>query len=239
MTKIEAIKKVIEDNGGTATCDVIYNNIEKYYPNIKVQKDWQAGIRGVFYRELYSNKYFKQIGFGIIGLIEFNQEKAENIEKDPIRMHSYIEGICIELGNFEKLLTFTADPIAKYRDNIFLHQLISLKELPNFTYTKIVDAAKRIDVLWFNKSGFLFPQKAFEVIDSIGTLGEALNRTYQLNEFNVDFIILGQEKNRNKFEDKVNREPYKRIIERYKYKSYDEIISFYNKKLELEKMSFF
>lgn len=239
MTKVEAIKKVLEDNEGVATWTIIYNNIDKYYPNIKGQKDWQAGIRGVLYREIYKNKHFKQIGFGIISLIEFNEEKVENIENDPIRMHSYIEGICIELGNFEKQLTYTADPTAKYRDNVFLNQLIALETLPNFTYSEIVNVAKRIDVLWFNNKGFLFPKKAFEVVDSIGTLGEALNRTFQLNEFNLDFLIIGEEKNRNKFNDKVKREPYKQISNRYKYKSYDEIILFYNKKLELEKMSFF
>ena len=35
MTKVEAIKKVMEDNGGTASLDVIYNNVCKYYPNAK------------------------------------------------------------------------------------------------------------------------------------------------------------------------------------------------------------
>ena len=35
MTKVEAIKKVLEDNNGTATLAEIYNNIEKYYPEAK------------------------------------------------------------------------------------------------------------------------------------------------------------------------------------------------------------
>lgn len=49
MTKVEAIAKVMEDNGGTASLEIIYDNICKYYPNAKDSKDWEAGIRGVLY----------------------------------------------------------------------------------------------------------------------------------------------------------------------------------------------
>ena len=45
MTKVEAIRKLMEDNDGTATWDIIYSNIEKYYPAAKEMKEWQAGIR--------------------------------------------------------------------------------------------------------------------------------------------------------------------------------------------------
>ena len=47
MTKVEAIAKVMQDNGGTASLSVIYDNICKYYPTAKVSKDWEAGLRGV------------------------------------------------------------------------------------------------------------------------------------------------------------------------------------------------
>jgi len=46
MTKVEAIKKVMEDNNGTASWDILYNNIEKYYPVVKTSFEWEAGIRG-------------------------------------------------------------------------------------------------------------------------------------------------------------------------------------------------
>ncbi|PIU43392.1 MAG: hypothetical protein COS97_01290, partial [Candidatus Nealsonbacteria bacterium CG07_land_8_20_14_0_80_40_10] len=60
LTKVQAIKKVIKDNGGTATWDIIYNNIDKYYPAAKEMKEWQAGIRGVLYREIKNNQNFKK-----------------------------------------------------------------------------------------------------------------------------------------------------------------------------------
>lgn len=39
MTKVEAIEKVMMDNGGTASLEIIYNNICKYYPTAKILKN--------------------------------------------------------------------------------------------------------------------------------------------------------------------------------------------------------
>lgn len=239
MTKVEAIKKVLDDNGGAATWDIIYNNIEKYYPAAKASDEWQAGIRGVLYRELKDNKNFKKIGFGIFALKEFEEESKDEIKDDKIRMHSYIEGICVELGNFDKFDTYTADPTAEFKDRILLNNLTTLKTIPDFSYPEIIDSTKRVDVLWFNKNGYQFPKRAFEVVDSIGTLGEALYRTFQLLDFNASFHIIGKESDRNKFENKIQKQPYSQFSKRYVYKSYDQIISFYEKRLAVEKLSFF
>jgi len=240
MTKVEAIKKVMKDNKGAVTWDIIYNNIDKYYPAAKEMKEWQAGIRGVLYREIKNKQNFKKIGFGIFALKEYEEEEPETfIEKSPVRMHSFIEGICLELGNFEQFDTYTPDPTAIFKDNIVLSNLRTIDLLPLFTYKEILDVAKRIDVLWFNKAGFKFPKRAFEIVDSIGTLGEALSRTFQLIEFDLDFHIVGSKDNREKFQNKITKEPYTRVADRYKYQSYEEIIDYYDKRLQLENLSLF
>ena len=111
MTKVDAIRKVMEKNGGFASWNYIYDNIEKYYPAIKSTEDWQEGIRGVLYREIKTNKNFKRISLGTFALQEYKQEKQiSEIIKGNIRMHSYIEGLIVELGNYEKFDTFCADP---------------------------------------------------------------------------------------------------------------------------------
>ena len=94
-------------------------------------------------------------------------------------MHSFIEGICVELGNFKKFNTYTADPSAIYRDNIKLHDIVTLADIPNFTYNEIITEVKRIDVIWFNNAGLLYPNKVFEVVDSKATLLGAFNRLLQ------------------------------------------------------------
>jgi hypothetical protein len=62
LTKVEAIQKVMEVNNGTASLEIIYQNVEKYYPKSKQSNEWEEEIRGVFYREIRNNKRFKKIG---------------------------------------------------------------------------------------------------------------------------------------------------------------------------------
>ncbi len=226
MTKIEAIKKVMEDNNGIASWAIIYKEIEKYYPNIKASQEWEAGIRGVLYRELKQGKMFKKVGLSLFALQDYQEETFEEIKEKPIRMHSFMEGICIEIGNFLKLDTYTADPSATY-NNVVLSDMTTMYSVPNFTYSEIVDTVKRIDVLWFNQKGFKFPKRAIEIVDSIGTLEPALKRTLQLLEFNLTSFILVDNKNIKKVNKELNKEPYRRIREKYIIKSYDEILSIY------------
>jgi len=239
MTKVEAIKKLMEDNGGVAPWRYIYDNIEKYYPAAKASQEWRAGIRGVLYREIRNNKNFKQIGFGTFALREYEQEKQiAEIKKDKVRMHSYIEGIMVELGNYEQFDTHCADPTAEFQKNIFIDQLATVKDFPKFTYPEINKIARRIDVIWFNKKGYKFPKRIIEVVDSIGTLGESLNRMYQLKEFRAEFLLLHPENHQLKIEQMIEREPYSILKDRFVVKNYDDIISYYNKRLELEKLKF-
>ncbi len=44
MTKVDAIKKLMEENGGVASWQYVYDNIERYYPSAKASQEWQAGI---------------------------------------------------------------------------------------------------------------------------------------------------------------------------------------------------
>lgn len=60
-TKIEAIIKAIEANHGTADLATIYANVARYRRACKTSKDWQAGIRGVLYRELKNGTRISRI----------------------------------------------------------------------------------------------------------------------------------------------------------------------------------
>lgn len=230
MTKIDAIEKVMIDNGGSATLQVIYDNIEKYYPTAKASKDWSAGIRGVLYRELAQGKRFKKIGLSIYAVTDY-QEEAKPASGDKVRMHSYIEGICLELGNVNEYLTYTADPSASYRDNMHLSDIASLQNLPEFSYNEIVYEARHIDVIWLNKRGLSFPKKVFEVVDSIGTLNGAFNRSLQLSNFMTDFYIVAPEKHHEKFLQTIKLEIYQAQKERFKFINYDDIIALYDSAL--------
>jgi len=235
MTKVEAIQKVMEDNHGTASLEIIYQNVEKYYPAAKNSNEWEAGVRGVLYREIRNNKRFKKIGLSIYALKDYIEEQKPKKE-DTVRMHSYIEGICLEIGNFKNFQTFTADPSASYRDNLNLLNIASMNEIPQFSYNEVVQESRRMDVIWFNPRGLLFPQKVFEVVDSIGTLNGAFNRCLQLKNFRTEFFIVAPEQHRNKFNQTINLESYKESIDRFKFINYDEIIELYDNASKVNKI---
>lgn len=235
MTKVDAIEKVMLDNGGSASLQVIYDNIEKYYPSAKIPKEWAAGIRGVLYRELTNGTRFKKIGLSIYAVVDY-QEEARPTSEDKVRMHSFIEGICLELGNFNDYLTYTADPSAIYRDNLHLSDFASLQILPSFSYREIVHEAKNIDVIWLNKKGHSFPKKVFEVVDSIGTLNGAFNRSIQLRNFMTDFYIVAPEKHHDKYLQTIDLEIYQAQKERFKFINYDDMIELYESALRKNRL---
>ncbi len=225
MTKVEAIAKVMEDNDGTASLDIIYRNICKYYPSAQDSKDWEAGLRGVLYREIKNGKTFKKIGLSIYALADYKEEPFP--KGDEKRMHSYIEGLCVELGNFKDYLTYSADSTARYRDNLHVGNFTTLETMPEFSYTEIVNEIKRIDVVWLNKKGLMFPQYVFEVVDSIGTLNGAFNRSLQLRNFKTQFFIISPEKHREKYEHTINLETYINEKDRFSFINYEQIMELY------------
>ncbi len=73
LTKVSALKLLLEDNWWIATWEIIYNEIEKYYPDVKSPKDWQAALRWVLYRDIWKN--FKKIDEWVFSLLSYNEEK--------------------------------------------------------------------------------------------------------------------------------------------------------------------
>ena len=226
MTKVQAIAKVMEDNGGAANLDMIYDNIVKYYPEINKSSEWQAGIRGVLYREIRKTRMFKKIGLSIYSLADYKEEEKPD-KKDAVKMHSYIEGICVELGNYNGYDTFSADPSAWYRDKLQIRNFVTLSDIPQFSYKEILREAQRIDVVWFNRKGLAFPQKVFEVVDSVGTLNGAFNRSLQLRNFRTSFFIVAPERHREKYNQTIELETYQENKERFTFITYEEIIDLY------------
>ncbi len=235
MTKIEAIKKVMQDNGGTASWNIIYDNIQKYYPKAKNAKDWQAGLRGILYRELRDNRHFKKIGLSVYALRDYQEEELPN-EHNKNRMHSFIEGVCLELGNLKKYLTYTADPSAVFRDNIQLGKLTSLKNFPKFTYHEIITQAKRIDVTWFNETGFMFPQKTFEIVDSPSTLANAFSRSSQLFDFRTKCYIVAPQQHKDRFDKQLLLAPYNKNPDKFTFINYDKIIELHENAVKTNKL---
>ena len=159
--------------------------------------------------------------------IEIKRERMEP-EKIIIRKHEDAQRALIELGN---LLGFDTYIPPEDRNRIVdgkrLGELTTLKELPQFTYPRLLDTVKHIDVIWFKDE---FPKFCFEVEESTDVT-KGLLRLYQIRQLNMKPIIVGPENRRSKFLIEIEKDPFYHIKERYRFISYREL----SKLLELAK----
>ena len=68
LTKVEAVIKLLNKKGGSATWKEIYDGIEKYYPEAKASNFWKEGLRGVVNREIDYDRTFIRTGKVVIAL---------------------------------------------------------------------------------------------------------------------------------------------------------------------------
>src|SRR3989344_4247775 len=237
-TKVEAIKRVIEDFNGVANWEQIYNNIEKYYPAAKVSKEWKAGIRGVLYREIRNKKNFKKVSLGLYALADYQEENVLEEKKDKIKIHNFIQGVLVETGNIGEFETYTPDKSKKYKEDIHLFQIQTLNEVPEFTYPELINDIKWIDVLWFSKEKLRFPIKIFEVIDSIGTLAKSLSRCLQLKNFNVEIFIVAPKEYESKYDAEISKQVYNDFRKRFRFIDYELVKRWYKLAIEKEELRF-
>ena len=103
MTKVEAIEALMHEYNGIITLEIIYNEIEKYYPNAKSSNEWKSGLRGVLYREL--GKKFKRIDKSIYSLIDYDERNLIVPQKDLLITEQEVLSIVrTQQQNFRKKL---------------------------------------------------------------------------------------------------------------------------------------
>lgn len=238
VTKVDAIRRVIQKFDGVVNWKQIYENIEEYYPAAKVSREWKAGIRGVLYREIKNEKNFKKVGLGLYALADYQEENILEEKKDKVKIHNFIQGVLVETGNREKFETYTPDKSKKYKENIHLFQIQTLREVPEFTYPELIRDIKWIDVLWFSKETLKFPIKIFEVVDSIGTLSKSLSRCLQLKNFNIEIFIVAPKEYENKYNNEINKQLYNEFRNRFRFIDYDLVKKWYKLAIEKEKLRF-
>jgi len=145
---------------------------------------------------------------------------------DKISSHEEAEGILLELGNMFGFDTYvcTRDRTKRFKEQS-LGEIATLKEILPFTYQRLLDTVKEIDVIWFKEG---YPQYCFEV-EHTTDVRDGLLREYQIrNATNAKFFIIAPNEAYSKFENEITKDPFYQIRSRYIFKSYEELVSLYN-----------
>ena len=141
-------------------------------------------------------------------------------QKVTISTHESAQKALVELGNILGFDTYVPpEDRNKIVEGKRLGELTTLKELPQFTYPRLLDTVKHIDVIWFKEE---FPIFCFEVEESTDVT-KGLLRLYQIRQLNIQPIIVGPESRRSKFLTEIEKDPFYHIKKRYRFISYDEL----------------
>ena len=153
---------------------------------------------------------------------EPEKEKPE-LGKFKIDSHEKAEAVLLFLGNLLGFDTYTPDK-GRIVEGQALGNIATLQELPYFGSEKIMESAQNIDVVWVKDE---WPEYFFEVEHTTG-ITPGLLRIYQVAEkLSAKCFIIAPIRMQPKFKREIEKPPFNKLKERYKFKSYEELKKIY------------
>jgi hypothetical protein len=143
--------------------------------------------------------------------------------KISIDSHEGAEFYLLELGKVLGYLPYTVDQ-SKIFQGKRLGDVALLQQIPPFAGERDMSTVREIDVIWFNEEQN--PEYCFEV-EHTTDIVHGLDRLIQLQHLYVKFVIIAPEEKRSKYEGLLQRVQYRKIHDRFRFISYEELASLY------------
>lgn len=153
---------------------------------------------------------------------DIHTKESESVEQFT---HGYYQGLIIEIGNMKHFTTYTPaqDQNRKFLERP-LKDICSTIHIPKFSYEKITDRARTIDVIWFNERNM--PNSFFEVEHSTD-IQNSVTKFCDLQDFNSRFLIVAPQNRKKQFDKVMSRTAFKDVKERVAFHSYENIYKQY------------
>ena len=225
----EIIERIMSAHDGHASNLLLYREFEALrheYPDIQGLTPHNS-IRRELQRMVKENR-IERIGLGVYarkGAVLPVAPPANTAEEKKERRHADIQGMLLEIGNNrpECANTYTPDR-SRIFNNMRLGSIATVKQMPPFTYPKIIDSVRYADVIWFNERGF--PGAMFEVEHSTDFLS-AMTKFCDMQDFHVRLCCVAEESRRGRYERVLGRAAFAAIEKRCEFLSYESIESDY------------
>ena len=134
------------------------------------------------------------------------------------------------MGNFKKFKTFVP---SQDKNKLYLGKklsdIVTTSEIFKFSYDRIIQKAKTVDVTWFNEREM--PANLFEIEHSTD-IQNSLLKFVELQDFYVNFCIVANEVRKREFQTKMALGEFKSINERVKVLNYDDVAELHTKTSE-------
>ena len=228
MKQYEAVIRAMQEHGGYATLAQLYQSTMKI-PNCRWgTKTPFASIRRIV--QTYP-QYFYKVRPGLWALVaekkKFDQLFVEETGKEAEYTHYYFQGLLVEIGNLKGFKTFIPN---QDKNKPFLQMKLddvsTLKIIAEFTYPRLCERAKTVDVVWFNPRGF--PDSLFEVEHSTG-FDRALLKFIEFQDFRVKFFIVADKNRKAEFQSRFLNYAFEPIKSYVKFLDYDYVSNLHGK----------
>lgn len=242
MTEItwsEAIERAIIQNGYIATLKEIYQIAPTFKQFTGLTPDRTINER------VQRDKRFVKLKPGLYGLSdhldkvpdEFNPKISKTQADEDKITHAYIQGMLLEVGNINGFKTFAPDKSGRFTSRK-LCDVMTLQEIPKFTFDHILHSTRFIDVIWFNERSF--PNSIFEVENSTN-FRNSLVKFVELQDFTTSMVMIApNDKSKiNKYNQEIEKSAFASIKDRVKFYNYDKIIKLYNSQIAASKFKDF
>jgi hypothetical protein len=234
MKWTEVIEAIMADNEGVASLELLYQQASQYRSPLPAG-DWQKTLRGVLYREVRCGRYVK-VGLGVYALPSTQSQTSayaqavqgvspSNYLQQVSDVHSTVEGMLIEIGNYLEYQTYTSDRSRTF-DGKRLGDLCRLQQVPSFTCSELVDTVSRCDVIWFSHGQRPFPKFVYEVENTTNFVN-SMHKMYQLKDIDARFVLVAPEARRSEFLQRLKDEPFSGVSSRYTFRSFEQVAEFY------------
>ncbi|MGN0258637.1 MAG: hypothetical protein ACI4CA_09745 [Bacteroides sp.] len=187
-TQTQQVIDTLRANGGYATLGNLYHLVDT--------SAWGTGTPNESIRRIVqqSDEIFR-IQPGLWALKECREEVLRKFDiqtkdaKDVEQFnHTYYQGLIVEIGNMKHLSTYVP---AQDKNRKFLEKplvdLCTTVQIPEFSYPKLTNRAKSVDVIWFNERNM--PDSFFEVEHSTD-IQNSVTKFCDLQDFYSRFFII-------------------------------------------------
>ncbi|MFC1686605.1 hypothetical protein ACFLZS_01595 [Patescibacteria group bacterium] len=152
------------------------------------------------------------------------EEKSDLESVSEVRAHSEAELLLLKVGKMSGYDTYSPDK-SKEAFGEKLSDYITLDTIPKrFLGEELISLVQKIDVIWFKDE---IPRFAFEVEHST-KFGNGFQRLSQLQPLPTKLFILSSGKNYYLFDKFVNSEPYYKYKEKFHFRDYKQLESYFN-----------
>ncbi|MCK4445785.1 MAG: hypothetical protein KAW56_01750 [Candidatus Marinimicrobia bacterium] len=159
---------------------------------------------------------------------KYNPEYQTKDEKYEFT-HVSIQSILLQLGKIYRFHTYTPDKSKSYLDKK-LGDFATLERYPEFTYKRVIDRVKMVDVTWFNER--MYPSCLFEV-EKTSDIKNALSKFMELMDFKTKMKIISTKERENEFYNIMEQPTFKPILKQVKFWTYEKVEKLYQSEKEI------